>query len=289
MTSWKGLILAGGRGTRLHPTTQVVNKHLLPVYDKPMIYYPIATLMLAGIRNLVVVSEPQSVPQLQRLLGNGARWGLSIVYRTQHEPRGIAEGLVVAADDLRGYSVALILGDNIFYSAGLQQSLARIVQEPADATIFCYEVANPSMFGIVTLDGSGRPIDIEEKPKDPKSHLAVTGLYFYPGDVVEVAAGLSPSARGELEITAINCEYLRQGRLRVIRLGRGTAWLDGGTPQDLYEAAHFVRVIEDRTGLKISCPEEIAWRMGFIDHNALMALAEEFPPCEYRDYLRRLE
>jgi glucose-1-phosphate thymidylyltransferase len=289
VTSWKGLILAGGRGTRLHPITQAINKHLLPVYDKPMIYYPIATLMLAGVRDLIVVSEPQAMPQFQRLLGDGARWGLSIAYRTQHEPRGIAEGLVVAADDLRGHSVALILGDNIFYSAGLQQSLASIVRDPGDATIFCYKVADPSMFGIVSLDGSGRPIDIKEKPKDPKSHLAVTGLYFYPEDVVDIAAALKPSGRGELEITDVNREYLRQGRLRVIRLGRGTAWLDGGTPRDLYEAAHFVRVIEERTGLKISCLEEIAWRMGFIDHNALMALAEELPSCEYGDYLRRLE
>jgi glucose-1-phosphate thymidylyltransferase len=266
-----------------------VNKHLLPVYDKPMIYYPIATLMLAGIRDLIVVSSRQSIPQLMSVLGDGSQWGLSIVYREQEEPRGIAEGLVIAADDLRGHSVALILGDNIFYSSGLQQTLTKIVNESDFATIFCYEVASPSMFGIVTLDEQGSPVEIMEKPKDSKSRLAVTGLYFYPPDVVDIAARLSLSARGEFEITDVNRAYLQQGRLRVIQLGRGTAWLDGGTPKDLYEAGQFVRVIEERTGLKISCPEEIAWRMGFIDHKSLIELAEKIPPCEYRDYLLGLE
>jgi glucose-1-phosphate thymidylyltransferase len=286
---WKGLILAGGRGTRLHPTTQGINKHLLPVYDKPMIYYPMATLMLAGIRELIVISDRESARQLKSVLGDGSQWGLSIAYREQEAPRGIAEGLLIAADFLRGHSVALILGDNIFYWSGLQQTLSKILHEPDVATIFCYEVADPSRFGIVTVDERGQPIEIEEKPTDPKSRLAVTGLYFYPPDVTNVAARLSPSDRGELEITDLNRVYLRQRRLRVMRLGRGAAWLDGGTPKDLYAAGQFVRVIEERTGLKISCPEEIAWRMGFIDRKSLVALAKRIPPCEYRDYLLGLE
>jgi glucose-1-phosphate thymidylyltransferase len=214
---------------------------------------------------------------------------LSIVYREQHEPRGIAEGLAIAADDLRGHSVALILGDNIFYWSGLQQTLTEIVNQPNFATVFCYEVANPSAFGIVTLDEHGLPLDIVEKPKESGSRLAVTGLYFYPPDVIDIAARLVPSPRGEFEITDVNRAYLKQNRLRVVQLGRGTAWLDGGSPKDLYEAGQFVRVIEERTGLKISCPEEIAWRLGYIDRKALAALAENIPACEYRDYLLALK
>jgi glucose-1-phosphate thymidylyltransferase len=289
VSNWKGLVLAGGSGSRLFPVTTAINKHLLPVYDKPMIYYPLATLMLAGIRDIIIVSGRPSIPQLEALLGDGSQWGLSIVYRVQERPGGIAEGLLVAADDLRGSHVSLILGDNIFYFSQSQQTFAKIAKETRDATIFSYDVANPSKFGCVVLDKQGRPVDIIEKPQQPVSTLAVTGLYFYPPDVLDIASKLKPSPRGELEITDVNLAYLAQDRLKVVHLGRGAAWLDGGTPGDLFEAGQFVKIIEDRTGLKLSCPEEIAWRLGYIDRAALRALAEKTPASDYRDYLLKLE
>jgi glucose-1-phosphate thymidylyltransferase len=288
VTSWKGLILAGGSGSRLAPLTRVVNKHLLPVFDKPMIYYPLTTLMLAGIRETVIVAAPASLEQFVALLGDGAMWGLKLSYCTQDRPHGIVAGLRIAAADLRGHSIALILGDNIFFGAGLAHTLETSMTSNIGATIFGYEVADPSAFGVVTLDAAGHPTGIEEKPANPKSRIAVTGLYMYAADVFDVAARVRPSARGELEITDVNQVYLEQGRLRVRNLGRGVAWLDGGTPEDLYEAGQFVKVIQDRTGLRVACPEEIAFRRGFIDRAALIRLAELAPASDYRAYLLRV-
>jgi glucose-1-phosphate thymidylyltransferase len=266
----------------------VVNKHLLPVFDKPMIYYPLTTLMLAGIRETIIVTAPGSLDQFVALLGDGSQWGLKLSYRTQARPDGIAAGLRIAAADLNGHNTALILGDNIFFGAGLAHTLETSMASNTGATVFGYEVANPSAFGVVTLDSSGRPTAIEEKPADPKSHLAVTGLYLYAADISDVVAQVRPSARHELEITDVNRLYLQQGRLRVRNLGRGVAWLDGGTSEDLYEASQFVKVIQDRTGLRVACPEEIAYRRGFIDAAALKRLAELAPASDYRTYLLRV-
>ena len=288
MTPWKGVILAGGTGSRLAPLTAAVNKHLLPVFDKPLIYYPLSALMLADIRETTIVTTPESLVQFETLLGDGSQWGLKLSYRVQSRPEGIAAGLRIVSDDLRGCNVALILGDNIFFGAGLAQTLETSKANNPGATIFAYEVANPRAFGVVTLDAQRLPIAIEEKPTDPKSRLAVTGLYIYDADVLEIASRVRPSQRNELEITDVNRVYLQQGRLRVRNLGRGVAWLDGGTPEDLYEAAQFVKVVQERTGLRVACPEEIAYRRGFIDRAAFARLAELAPTSGYKAYLLRV-
>ncbi len=287
MTPWKGLILAGGTGSRLAPLTVAVNKHLLPVFDKPMIYYPLSTLMLADIRETTIITTPESIDQFETLLGDGWQWGLKLSYRIQDRPKGIAEGLRIAGADLRGCNVVLILGDNIFFGAGLAHTLETSKADNPGATIFGYEAANPSAFGGVTLDGRGLPAAIEEKPAHPKSRLAVTGLYIYGTDVLDVVAQVRPSERAELEITDVNRLYLEQGRLRVRNLGRGVAWFDGGTPEDLYDAAQFVKVVQERTGLRVACPEEIAYRRGFIDRAAFTRLAGLAPTSGYRAYLLR--
>jgi len=288
MTAWKGLILAGGTGSRLTPLSRAVNKHLLPVYDKPMIYYPLTTLMLADIREVTLVTTAQSLDQFVALLGDGTQWGLKLLYRIQERPDGIAAALHRAATGLRGCNVALILGDNIFFGAGLARTLAMSMADNQGATIFGYEVANPSAFGVVTIDADGRASSIEEKPANPRSRIAATGLYLYAADVFDMTARLRPSARNEFEITDLNRLYLEQGRLLVRNLGRGVAWLDGGTPEDLYEAAQFVKVVQERTGLRVACPEEIAYRRGFIDRGAFTRLAELAPTSGYKAYLLRV-
>ncbi len=288
MKKWKGIILAGGNGSRLLPLTHVVNKHLLPVYDKPMIYYPLTTLMLGGLRDFVIISSPAALTQISTLLGDGTRWGISITYRPQESAGGIAECFRIAANDIEGCNVALALGDNIFYGYGLPRLLSQAMSHETGATIFGYEVADPSAFGVVVLDEKGRPIDLEEKPKSLRSRLAVPGLYFYDERVVGFSNKLQRSARGELEITDINRHYLSAGDLRVTLFGRGIAWLDGGTHRDLYEASQFIKVIEERTGLKIACPEEVAWRMKFIDHATFESLIDPAPMTDYQRYLREL-
>jgi glucose-1-phosphate thymidylyltransferase len=285
VTEWKGVILAGGTGSRLAPLTRVVNKHLLPVFDKPMIYYPLTTLMLADIREIMIVTTPESLDQFVTLLGDGGQWGLRLSYRVQGRPDGIASGLRIVAADVHEHNVALILGDNIFFGAGLAHTLQTSKANNLGATIFGYEVADPSAFGVVTLNAQGRPTAIEEKPANPKSRIAVTGLYMYTADVLDIAARVHGSAREEYEITDVNRHYLEQGRLQVRKLGRGIAWLDGGTPQDLYEAGQFVKVLQDRTGLRVACPEEIAYRRGFIDRPSFARLAEQLPSSDYRAYL----
>jgi glucose-1-phosphate thymidylyltransferase len=286
--SWRGLILAGGTGSRLAPLTRVVNKHLLPVFDKPMIYYPLTTLMLADIRETIIVTTPDSIDQFVALLGDGVQWGLKLSYRIQNQPDGIAAGLRIADADLRGHNIALILGDNIFFGAGLAHLLETSKAGNPGATIFGYEVADPTAFGVVSIDADGQPIGIQEKPIDPKSRIAVTGLYMYAPDVLDLVGRLRPSARNELEITDLNLLYLEQKRLRVRNLGRGVAWLDGGTPEDLYEAGQFVKVIQERTGLRVACPEEIAYRRGFIDRAAFRRVAELVPASEYKAYLLKV-
>jgi glucose-1-phosphate thymidylyltransferase len=286
--SRKGVILAGGNGTRLYPLTIAVNKQLLPVYDKPMIYYPLTTLMLAGIREFVVVSGPQALPQFQACLGDGSQWGVKIDYVAQPSPDGIAQALLVAEEYIAGHPTALILGDNIFYGTGLPRQLARAAQRQQGATIFGYAVSQPEEFGVVTLDRDGRPLTLIEKPKQPTSNLAVPGLYFYNEEALEIARRLKPSARGELEITDLNRIYLEHGQLHVEMLGRGSAWFDGGTHRDLFDASQFVRVVEDRTGLKIACPEEVAFNMGFINLGELKEIATRMRDNSYSAYLRKL-
>jgi glucose-1-phosphate thymidylyltransferase len=288
MAKWKGIILAGGSGSRLFPLTHAVNKHLLPVYDKPMIYYPLTTLMLGGLRDFIIISSPETLSQIGTLLGDGTRWGIRIAYREQKCAGGIAECFRIAAKDIAGSNVALALGDNIFYGAGLPRLLSQAMSHETGATIFGYEVADPSGFGVVVLNEAGRPVEIEEKPRTMRSRLAVPGLYFYDERVVAIANEIKPSARGELEITDVNRRYLAAGDLRVILFGRGVAWLDGGTHRDLFEASQFVKVIEERTGLKIACPEEVAWRMKFIDQAAFERLIDPEPKTEYQRYLRSL-
>jgi len=288
MKAWKGLILAGGTGSRLFPLTHAVNKHLLPVYDKPMIYYPLTTLMLGGIRDFVIVTNPDSIAPIRQLLGDGERWGITINYREQERPGGIAEGFRIVEKDIEGCNVALILGDNIFYGSGLPNKLANAMKQSHGATIFGYEVSNPQAFGVVVLDKDGKPIDLEEKPKHPRSRLAVPGLYFYDENVTRYAWELKPSGRGELEITDINRAYLEAGDLRVAQFGRGVAWLDGGTHSDLYEASQFIKVLEDRTGLKIACPEEVAWRMSYIDRDGFARLIDLKQSTDYQVYLQSL-
>jgi glucose-1-phosphate thymidylyltransferase len=284
----KGIILAGGSGTRLYPITRVVSKQLLPIYDKPMIYYPLSTLMLAGIRDILIISTPEDIPQFQRLLGDGARWGLSFSYAIQPSPDGIAQAFTIGREFIGSSSVSLILGDNIFYGLGLRQRLRRAVSQDSGATIFGYYVQDPERYGVAEIDGRGRVLSLEEKPAVPKSRFAVVGLYFYDNQVVEIARGLTAGPRGELEITDVNKEYLRRGSLKIELMGRGMAWLDAGTHQSMQAASAFVESIEQRQGLKIASPEEIAWRSGYIDDSQLGRLAEEQGRSPYGDYLRQL-
>lgn len=286
MSDSRGILLSGGAGTRLHPVTISTSKQMMPVYDKPMVYYPLTTLMLAGIRNILVITTPRDQQAYRLLLGDGSQWGVSLSYAVQDEPRGIAEAFLIGRDFIDRRPVSLILGDNIFYAQGFSKKLQRAAARATGATVFGYWVRDPERYGVVSFDNSGRATKIEEKPEKPDSHYAVTGLYFYDGDVVEITENLTPSGRGELEITDVNRAYLERGDLRVELLGRGTAWLDTGTHDSLLDAANFVRVIEERQGLKIACPEEIAYRMGFITDEQLEKLAHDYGNSGYASYLR---
>jgi len=283
----KGIILAGGSGTRLHPLTLAISKQLLPVYDKPMIYYPLSCLMLAGIRDVLVISTPHDLPQFQRLLKDGAQWGMKFQYAEQPRPEGLAQAFVIGRDFVGSDSVALVLGDNIFYGQGFQKLLAQATTQVHGATIFGYQVRDPHRYGVVEFNSDGIAISLEEKPKSPKSNYAIPGLYFYDNQVVDIAANLKPSPRGELEITDVNRVYLERGELNVLQFSRGFAWLDAGTHESLLESGEFVAAVEKRQGLKISCPEEIAFRKGFISAEQLLTLSGQFAG-DYANYLREL-
>jgi glucose-1-phosphate thymidylyltransferase len=284
----KGIILAGGRGTRLHPLTLASSKQLLPVYDKPMIYYPLSTLMLAGIRDILIISTPEDLPSFRRLLGDGSQWGLRFSYAEQDQPRGPADAFRVGAEFIAGESSCLILGDNIFFGSGLSGILHRAAALTEGARIFAYSVRAPQRYGVVEFDGDGNVLSLEEKPAQPRSTYAIPGIYFYDSNVVELAAAMQPSNRGELEITDLNLLYLQRGKLHVEELGRGIAWLDAGTHEDLQQSANFVQAVQERQGLMISCPEEIAYRRGFIDRLQLLQLAKNLKSNAYGQYLSRV-
>ncbi|TDK39146.1 glucose-1-phosphate thymidylyltransferase [Rhizobium deserti] len=284
----KGIILAGGSGTRLHPMTLVTSKQLMPVYDKPMIYYPLSTLMLAGIREILIISTPKDLPSFQSLLGDGSKWGISLSYAEQLAPDGLAQAYIIGANFVGTESSCLILGDNIFYGHGVSELFQKASRRAEGATVFAYHVSDPHRYGVVEFDQSMKAISIEEKPAEPRSNWAVTGLYFYDREVVNIAADLKPSARGELEITDVNRAYLERGLLSVEKMGRGFAWLDTGTPDSLLEASEFVATLERRQGFKINCPEEIAYRLGYIDANQLAALSRQYGKSTYGQYLANL-